>query len=242
MEILTNQSGDLLGSFRVTDITPSASSENRVNIFLNGKFSFSLDLSQVIDFKIKVGKRLTNDEVEKLKRASSFGLLYQRTLEWALTRPHSIREARDYLRRRQIRRDLDNRRRLANAEKPIETRRALKLPTRQLAPILSEDIEAVIERLIEKGYLDDEKFTRYYVENRNQKKGISILKLRQELSKKGIKKEMVDLVLAEQPRDEKEEIMKIISKKREKYNDHKLVQYLLRRGFRYDLIKEVLEI
>ena len=232
MEILTNQSGVLLGSFRVTDIAPSASSENRVNIFLNGKFSFSLDLSQVIDFKIKVGKRLTNDEVEKLKRASSFGLLYQRTLEWALTRPHSIREARDYLRRR----------RLANAEKPIDTRRALKLPTRQLAPILSEDIEAVIERLIEKGYLDDEKFTRYYIENRNQKKGISILKLRQELSKKGIKKEMVDLVLAEQPRDEKEEIMKIISKKREKYNDHKLVQYLLRRGFRYDLIREVLEI
>lgn len=241
MEILTNTPGSSDGSHRITDIRAALRDENRVNIYIDGKFSFSLDLSQVVDYKVKVGKRLEPSEIDKLKRASAFGILYQRTLEWVFIRPRSIRETRDHLRARQLKRTLENRRRAQNLEKPIEERRQYKLPTRQLPEILDEDIEAVIARLTEKSYLDDEKFARYFVENRNFRKGTSMLRLRQELAKKGIDKSIIDNIFSESPRDERAEISKIIAKKRSRYDDHKLTQYLLRQGFSYDLIREVLQ-
>jgi regulatory protein len=43
----------------------------------------------------------------------------------------------------------------------------------------------VFERLVEKGYVDDEKFARFWVENRNQTKGASRRKLEAELRAKG---------------------------------------------------------
>ena len=250
MEILTNNhkydtldpdAGSTANSFRVTDIRPSVHHENRVNIYLDSKFSFSLDLSQVVDNKIRVGRRLDSREVEELKRASAFGLLYQRTLEWVLTRPRSIKETRDYLRIRKSRRHLDNIRRAKNAElTPIE-RRERHLPSRPLPEILDEDIEAVIARLIERGYLDDEKFARYFLENRNQTKGTSLLRLRQELTQKGVSSNIIENALADAPRNDREEIEKIIAKKRAKYDDNHLKMYLLRRGFSYDLIQDVLK-
>ena len=43
-------------------------------------------------------------------------------------------------------------------------------------------------------------------------------------------------------RDDKNEIKKVINKKRQKYPDNiKLIQYLLRQGFSYDDIKSELE-
>ena len=250
MEILTNNhkydtldsdASSAANSFRVTDIRAALRDENRVNIFLDGKFSFSLDLSQVVDYKVKVGKRLSAEEVEELKHASAFSILYQRTLEWVFMRPRSVRETRDYLRLRKTRRTLDNRRRLENAKQPLEIRRDRKLPTKILPEILDEDIEAVISRLVEKNYLNDENFAKYFLENRLARKGASERRLREELMKKGIDKRTIDAAFADTPRDEKDDILKIIEKKRRKYpDDQKLKQYLLRQGFHYDSIIDAL--
>ena len=103
-----------------------------------------------------------------------------------------------------------------------------------------EDIEAVIGRLIAKSYLDDVKFTEYYLENRFQKKGISGKRLKLELQKKGISPETIEQVFAKNPRDETEEIKKIISRKRSRYSDEQMMKYLMRQGFNFDLIKLIL--
>ena len=197
----------------VTDIRQGVRNPNRANIFIDGKFSFSLDITQIVDFKLKIGKELTEDELEELKHASDFGKLYQRTLEWVLTRPRSIRETRDYLRR--------------------------KIYDKKLDPIYSDRI---IERLTAKGYLDDTSFAAYYVENRFVKKGISQKRLRLELAKKGITPDLIEQTLANSPRDEVEEAKKIIAKKRKKYpDDDKLIQYLCRQGFSYQLVRSLIQ-
>ena len=38
--------------FRITDIKQAIKNENRVNIFVNDKYAFSLDIAQVVDFKL----------------------------------------------------------------------------------------------------------------------------------------------------------------------------------------------
>lgn len=102
-----------------------------------------------------------------------------------------------------------------------------------------EFLENILAKLIEKGYVNDQKFAEYFVENRNVKKGISGKRLKMELAKKGVAKDMVEEVMGESERDEETEIMKMIKRKRKKYNKSKLIVYLCRQGFDYELVKEL---
>ncbi len=208
-------------SFVVTDIKQAVRVESRVNIFINGKFDFSLDIAQVVDFKLKKGQILSEKEIRDLRKASEFGKLYQRTLEYVLSRPHSVKETYDHLIQNRKKREAENR----------LLQKSLAIPT-------DDDINAVMERLISRGYLDDKKFVRYYIENRNVKKGISLKKLRLELAKKGVSQSIIEAALVDSPRNESEEIKKIITKKRRRYDNEKLIQYLVRQGFDYQQSKD----
>lgn len=223
--------------FVVTDIKQAVKNPNRVNIFINRKFEFSLDLAQVVDFKIRVGRKLTEAEVKEYRAASEFGLLYQRTLEWVLTRPHSVREVREHLIKKKIKRNSDNRAIARNKERLIEEREKYKLRTRELPTISDDDIERVISRLMERGFLNDQKFAEFFVENRREKKGISRRRLVQELRLKGIEPDVIEVALANTERSDDEEIKKMIEKKRKKYTDEKLIAYLVRQGFDYQRAK-----
>lgn len=212
----------------VTQITSGVQNPNRVNIFINGRYSFSLDVNQVIDLKVKVGRVLSEAELQELRSASEFGKLYQRALEWALTRPHSVRETRNYLKRRQLKRAQTNRKRASEELKP-------------LPEIQSDTMGLVLQRLIERGYIDDQKFAEFYVENRFIKKGVSSKRLRLELSKKGITQNIIDNVLNSNGRNEQDELMKMLRKKRNRYDDQKLIAYLVRQGFAYSDVVEAVE-
>lgn len=228
---------NIIGAHKVTDIKQSLKDENRVNIFIDYSFAFSLDIAQVVDYKLKVGKALSDLEIDRLERASSFGKLYQNTLEWVLTRPHSIKETREHLVTKQGKREMANRQALRNRGRTKEDRQKYKLRTRELPNITDEDIEQVVTKLIEKGYLDDAKFARYYIENRFARKGISQKRLKQELQQKGLDSEVIDEALDTTERSDDEEIQKIIAKKRNKYTDDKLIAYLVRQGFDYQRAK-----
>jgi regulatory protein len=104
-----------------------------------------------------------------------------------------------------------------------------------------EITDRVFERLLEKGYVDDEKFARFWVENRSVAKGISKRKLVFELHKKGVSSSIVDQIFSETERKDSDEIKKIIAKKRAQYPDNnKLIAYLARQGFSYDEIKSAI--
>lgn len=213
---------------RITKLTAGVRDPNRVNVFLDGRFAFSLDVAQVVDLDVKVDQELSPERLKELKDASEFGKLYQRTLEWVLTRPHSVRETKDYLKRRQIKRRQLNKQREREEKKP-------------LAELRDDMMELVVERLITKGYLNDEKFAAYYIENRYVRRGISHKRLKVELRGKGVDGDVVNRLLGQEVRDENEEIMKMIAKKRKKYDDFRLVNYLVRQGFGYQMAKESVE-
>ena len=207
----------------ITDIRQAVKNENRVNVFVDGKYSFSLDIAQVVDSGIKKGQKLTVEKLDEYKKASEYGKLYQRTLEWVLARPRSERETRDYLIRKLKKSSSDT------------------LPVGRVRS--SDDIfelsDKIVGTLLAKGYINDESFARYYVENRFTKKGISSKRLRMELMKKGISRDTIDQVLEESDRNDEDEIRKIIAKKRAKYDDEKLIQYLCRQGFQFETVRNL---
>ena len=191
-------------TFQITDLKQGVKNPNRVNVFVDGKYVFSLDVAQVVDLKLKVGWEVSDDELAELKKASEYGKLYQRALEKALTRPHSEREICDYLNKKVYEKKLDK-----------------------------KYISDIVEKLKDKKYVDDRRFAEFWVENRFVKKGVSRKRLSLELMKKGISREIVEEVLDK--RNDEEEILKIIEKKRAKYDDEKLISYLVRQGFSYQL-------
>ena len=82
---------------KITDITVQAKNTNRVNISVDGKYRFSLDVFQLGELGIKKGKDYDEAELLEIENESQFGKLYARALEYCLMRPHSVREVKDYL-------------------------------------------------------------------------------------------------------------------------------------------------
>ncbi|MBP5513092.1 RecX family transcriptional regulator [Candidatus Saccharibacteria bacterium] len=222
------------GKLIITELKAGVKNPERVNVYINGKFSFSLDIAQVVEFKIRVGAEISEEKLSELRSASDFGKLYQRTLEWVLVQPRSVREVREYLARK-LRNSLRGPS-ATNEERWSEVPPVTTGRDERVRGGYSEFSDEIISRLLTKGYLNDRTFAEWYVENRFVKKGISKKRLKMELMKKGISKEIIDEVL--DVRSDEEEIDKMIAKKRAKYDDEKLIQYLCRQGFSYDLVRE----
>lgn len=244
---------DLNEKMTITDLKQGVKNPNRVNIFINKMYAFSLDVAQVVDFKLKIGKVISDEELAEYKKASEFGKEYQRALEWVLVRPRSVRELNDYLRRREVQNEAKEQKREWEREREIadliakgedvdaeKMRKRLERSQERRRSQEKYDFKDLItERLMERGYVDDRKFAEFWVKNRFVKKGISGRRLRMELVKKGVAKEIIDEVL--DGRDDEAEILKIITKKRAKYDDEKLVAYLCRQGFSYDLVSRLVK-
>ncbi len=211
---------------KITDISVQARNPDRVNISVDGKYRFSLDILQVTDLGIKVGNEYSDAELAELETESQFGKLYARVLEYTLLRPHSSREIRDYLWKK-------------TRTTKYKSRKTGEIKERE--GVSQELTERVFGRLRERGYIDDEKFARWWVENRNVRKGSSRRKLASELSQKGVSTAVIEATLADSGRTDSDELMKIVAKKQGKYADEqKLIAYLARQGFSYDDIKQAL--
>lgn len=210
---------------KITALTAQIRDPERVNVSVDGKFRFSLDISQVVDLGIKQGQEISEERLVELEVEGQFGKLYMRALEYCLSRPHSERELRDYLYRKTLAR------RYKNKKGEIKE-----------APGNSQEVaNRVFEKMVGKQYVHDENFAKWWVENRNQRKGTSRRKLELELRQKGVPPEIVQTVLQNSTRDERSELMKMIEKKHAKYADeNKLIAYLVRQGFGYQDVKEAL--
>ena len=93
------------GSRSITAIKAQVKTDSRVSIFLDGKYSFSLTLDQLLDQKLKKNEELDEPQVKALKKLSDEGKIRQRAVEWVMGRPHSTRELRDYLYRKKVEKD-----------------------------------------------------------------------------------------------------------------------------------------
>lgn len=206
---------------KITNISTQQKDKNRVNVMVDGAYRFSLDIFQVGELGIKTGKEYSEEELVEIEQESQFGKLYARTLEYCLMRPHSAKEIKDYL----YKKTRDTRTKDGSVKKGI----------------LPEVTQRVYERLLEKGYINDEKFAKYWVENRNLTKGSSRRKIISELRAKGVGQNNIEQALAGSARNDQDELQKIITKKRKRYDDEqKFIAYLAGQGFSYDDIKKAL--
>ncbi len=192
---------------KITKITGQIKNPDRANIFIDGTYSFSLTLSQVIDNKVKVGLELDEAELNVLKKISDYGKLKMRTIEWLYIRPRSSQELRMYLKK-----------------KNVDT----------------EDSTKLINEISKLGYQDDFRFTTWWVEQRKAKNKSNRF-ISNELRSKGIDSGTISDALNDSGETDEARMINLINKKNllQKYPEkQKLVTYLMRQGFSYDVIKQ----
>jgi regulatory protein len=85
---------------KITSIKQQVKNQERASLFVDGKYSFSLSLNELVSEKLKINQEVDEAGLKRLKKLSDDGKLKSRTLEWVLNRPRSLRELRDYLYRK----------------------------------------------------------------------------------------------------------------------------------------------
>lgn len=82
---------------KITSIRQQVKNPERASIFLDGKYSFSLTLNELVAEKLKIGQALDEPSIKRLKKLSDDGKIKSRALEWTMNRPRSGKEFRNYL-------------------------------------------------------------------------------------------------------------------------------------------------
>jgi len=195
---------------KITSIKQQVKNPDRASIFIDGKYSFSLSLNELVVERLKIKQEIEESDLKKLKKLSEDGKVKARALEWVLNRPRSIREFSDYMRRKKIEPSL---------------------------------IDSLTQEFTKRAYLDDAKFTLWYVDVL-KRRGKSERAINSELYKKGIAREVISENFEKDSDEERGRLNNLIDKKQNiskyKQDTLKFKQFLLRQGFSYEDINNAL--
>jgi len=88
----------------ITALKNQTKNRNRVNVHLDGIYCFALERTLAVD--LKVGKEITNDEIEALKKLDAEERLYHRAQRLIERRPRAARELQYRFERDKIAQDV----------------------------------------------------------------------------------------------------------------------------------------
>jgi len=201
----------------VTRIQTQRKSPKRKSIYLDGKFAFGLDEETLFKHGLRVGDRLTDERIESILQAEQKRKAKEIALNFLSYRSRSEKEISERLKKKGFN---------------------------------PGNIEEVISDLKRVNLLDDYEFACQWIKDRLKSRPRGLALIRQELIRKGIKKEIIEKALDESyPEEDEVKLASELIKKREKrYTglDKKLARkrmsdFLLRRGFPYEVVKETLD-
>jgi regulatory protein len=89
----------------ITALKPQKN-RKRVNVYLDGKFAFGIDLENLMKFGLKVEQELEEREIEEIIKKANFQKTYNKLVKFATLRPRSKKEIEDWLKRKKIHKSL----------------------------------------------------------------------------------------------------------------------------------------
>ena len=187
--------------------------EGRVNIYLDGKFAFGIDLENFIKHDLRIEQELTTKEIAEITGAAELQKTYEKILRFAMLRPRSEKELTDWLKRKKTPEEMHGR---------------------------------LFKKLKKLDLIDDEKFARWWVDQRLEFKPRGTRALASELYQKGIDRQIIQDVLENTEMDEvamAKELVKKNAYKWKRYDEQKrkekMQAFLARKGFNWDVIREI---
>ena len=199
----------------ITSIKPQKK-KDRVNIYLDDKFGFGIDLENFVKLGLKVEQELTDEEIAEIVKKAEFQKTLDKLLRFATLRPRSEKEIHLWLRRKKVHESLHSK---------------------------------LFNRLNRLELINDEKFAKWWVEQRQAFRPKSKRILEGELRMKGINKEIISKVLGEEKIDEEKIARELLEKKMYKWKNleshlarQKMSQYLAQKGFSWEIIEKTVKL
>lgn len=200
----------------ITKISTQKNTKDRYNIFLDEKFAFGVDEEVLIRFDLRKGKELSELDLIQIQHEDEIRKAFNAAIQFLSYRMRSEQEVRTYLKKKEW-------------DEPV--------------------VEAVVQKLYERKYLDDKEFACAYVRTQinGGKKGPNIIS--QELKEKGISSIHIEYALEEYKVDQQIEhainlgnkVVKQNQKHSQRILKQKIEQFLLTKGFSFDIISIALE-
>lgn len=195
----------------ITALKVQKKNRDRVSVYLDGRYAFGLPA--IVAAGLRRGQVLSDAEIEGIKGQGANETAYNRALDYLSSRPRSRAELTEYLAKREV---------------------------------ADSDIAAIVDRLERAGLLDDEAFARFWIDNRERFRPRGARALRYELRNKGISHSVIDRALS--GLDEATGAYRAAEKKARQLGQldentfrQKLVEYLARRGFDYNVARDAAE-
>lgn len=202
---------------QITDIQVQKKYPSRRSIFLDGRFFCGVNEDVAVKFHLERGMEIDEDKLKEL--------LYEEELSKAKSYVYRILARRMY------------------TTKEIRD----KLVERGYVGKIIEDVIATLERY---GYLNDKTYAEEWIESRMRSKPKGKIALRRELGRKGIEESIIEDALSQafDQSKEAEMALDLACRKVRSYNvddpvaaKRKLQSFLLRRGFDFETVKDVIE-
>ncbi len=211
---------------KITQVEQQKKNPRRFNIFLDGEFAFGADEDLVVNRRLLVGKEISLEDLPKILFETEVGKLMERMYALFGRRQRSEKEVKDYLRNLSFKRKIKDKEELSDVV-----------------------IEAVIETLKRKGMVNDAQFAQSWVEARRKSKKKGLNALKSELYQKGIARNVIEETLEGQTSESEEKLAKeALEKKMRVWKNleklefkKKALEFLVRRGFSYDVAKDVVD-
>ncbi len=195
----------------ITDIKEQVKNPNKVSVFLDGVYVFSLTLNQLAEHKeVRINLNLEPEQVKALKKLSSLTNVYLNLLNLIYSRPRSEKEQRDKLR-----------------FKRLEDEEVEELISRLKTENHINDLEFALWWA--RNRKNSKPISTLKLKTELAQKGIS-----NELVNQALEQEFTS-------EDELASLKNLILKKRSKYPEQdKLIAHLASKGFKYGDIKDSL--
>jgi regulatory protein len=198
---------------QITNIKIQQANPNKVSIFVDGAYSFSLTIEQLAEYKdLKIGSPLDSDRLKDLKILSAQNNIYISCLNLIYRRPRSKKEIITKLKLKKI------------------DQSSIDLIIAKLQKAGHID-DANFARWWIEQRKTSQKSSKLKIKSELAQKGIDSKIIEEQLSEHF------------PPEDEMNVILGLIQKKGHKYsNDQKLITHLASKGFGYQQIKEAIQI
>ncbi|MCL4367400.1 RecX family transcriptional regulator [Patescibacteria group bacterium] len=211
---------------KITTVELQKKNPHRFNVYLDGQFAFGADDDLLVEYKIISGKEITQQELDKLLFAAEIGKLLEKLYGLLTIRQRSKKEIVDYLHRLSFKRQIKNQ-----------------------DPLSDAVVNQLIQRLEQKALINDLQFAKSWVAARRKSKQKGLQALKTELYQKGISREIIEEVLAQDHSEFDEEILaeQALQKKLKAWSQlpqvdfrKKATEFLLRRGFNYSIVTNLI--
>ncbi len=196
---------------KITKIERQINNQKRYSVFIDDKFAFGLSDVDVLYYKLQEFDEITIEKYNKILEDVIFVKAKEKSFSYLSYKPRTYKEVTS------------------------------KLKIEQFS---EEVIDSIMKFLQKYDYVNDEKYAEEFVRSRVSSKGLGRHRLESELKQKGIDSNIINKIFSEYEFDELEMVIQHIYKKTngnkriETKEKNRCFNYLLRKGFSYELINK----